>query len=100
MLSPFASQPSAPSSMPTTSSWQRHSLENGFWPSWELTFPSIWPIVVSSLPRSACGLPRSCDALGDQRLKQPLEGGRVEQRLGSPVLPALRWLAQYGCVLT
>ncbi len=89
-----------PSSKPTISSWRRHSSPGGSWPSWERTFPSIWTSVVSSLPRSACALPRSCDALGDQRLKQPLEDGRVEERLGSPVLPALRWLAQYGCVLT
>jgi hypothetical protein len=40
---------------PITFSWQRHSLEDGFYPSWEQTFPSTLPNAVSSLLKSACG---------------------------------------------
>jgi hypothetical protein len=51
----FSSPPNAPSLTPTTVSWQRHSLLDGFWTSSERTFPSILPNAVSLLLKSACG---------------------------------------------
>ena len=61
MPSTFSSPPNAPSLTQTTFFWQRHSLDGGFWPSWERTCPSTLPNAVSSLLKSACGPMHSYD---------------------------------------
>lgn len=89
MLSTFASRPNAPSSTQTTSSWQRHSLEDGSWPSGEQTSPSTLPIAASSPLKSACGPPRSCGGLDDWWLTQLLAG----------VPQGQQWLGRCECAV-
>ena len=102
MPSPFSSLPNAPSSMPTTSSWQLYSLEAAFWPSLEQTFPSNLPNAVSWPLRFACGLRHSSCVVSGPKLVQRVTSGdaRGVERMGRRVLRVRRWPGRRERVLT
>jgi hypothetical protein len=102
MPSLFSVLPNAPSLTPTTFSWQRHSLLDGFGTSLERTFPSILPNAVSWPLRFACGLRHSsCAVSGLVSAKfVTSEDVRGVERMAQQVLRVRRWLGRCEPVLT